>query len=376
MWAVLSALHPVDGKEHPDRISTYEDFVDELNFDGINFPVSVNQISQFEDQNDISITVFGLSKRGDDNHDYDDDNGGFTVFPYRVTKQKKNRHIQLLLVENNYEDDDDDDNDDKTPYKFHYVWVKSMSRLCNRQISKNKHEKHICERCFHAYYSAEKLKNHEETCMNFDTCKVKLPNFGKHFLSFKNFKNKLKAPFIVYADCECILKPVQDRQDKNTIVMQEHELFAIGYYFKCSYDDNFYYYRSTHDVNPAKWFAEELLQIAQYVEGKFKHPISMKDLTAAQVQEYLQAKTCHICEKSLDKKRVRDHCHLTGEFRAAAHEDCNLNYQDTRVIPVVFHNLSGYDAHFILRDICNEFEGKVDLLPLNKERYISFTKHV
>ena len=110
-------------------------------------------------------------------------------------------------------------------------------------------KKYICERCFHAYYDEKKLKDHEENCMNFDSCKVILPTLGKHFVSFKNHKNKLKY-FIVYAECECILKPVQDQQDKNTVVMQEHELFSIGYYFKCSYDENLYFFRSTHDVNP------------------------------------------------------------------------------------------------------------------------------
>ena len=355
-WAVLSALYPVEHGCNPNRASKYKEHASKLNFDGIEFPVKVNQISEFEAQNDISITVFGLSKKNDE----------YTVFPYQPTKQKRQRHIPLLLVENNYDDDDDEE----TPYKFNYVWIKDLSALCNSQISKDRHKKYICERRFHAYYSEEKLKAHEETCMKFDCCKVILPSIGKNFASFKNHKNKLRAPFIVYADCECILKSVQEQQDKNTKVKQEHELFAIGYYFKCSYDDNLYFYRSTHDVNPAKWFAQELLQISKYVETKLKNPIPMKRLTTEQNQEFRQAKVCHICEKPLYKKRVRDHCHLTGEFRGAAHEDCNLNYQDTRVIPVVFHNLTGYDAHFILRDICNEFEGKVDLLPLNKERYI------
>ena len=107
MWAVLSALHPVEHGNHPERVGKYEKYVSELNFDGITFPVSVNQIPKFEAQNDISITVFGLSKRDDQ----------YTVFPYQPTKQQKHKHIQLLLVENNYDDNDEDEN----PYKFHYV---------------------------------------------------------------------------------------------------------------------------------------------------------------------------------------------------------------------------------------------------------------
>ena len=75
--------------------------------------------------------------------------GEFSVFPYQATKQKRTKHIQLLLLENNYDGDDDadddgdDDNDndddhknDETPYKFHYVWIKA---LCSKQVSNHSH---------------------------------------------------------------------------------------------------------------------------------------------------------------------------------------------------------------------------------------------
>ena len=77
-----------------------------------------------------------------------------------------------------------------------------------------------------------------------------------------------------------------------------------------------------------------------------------------------------------DDTRVRDHCHLTGRYRGPAHSNCNLNYKDTYCIPIVFHNLSGYDAHFIIEEIATAFEGRIDLLPITKEKYISFTKNV
>ena len=62
---------------------------------------------------------------------------------------------------------------------------------------------------------------------------------------------------------------------------------------------------------------------------------------------------CHICNKELGKDRVRDHCHLTGKFRSAAHEDCNLKYRVPKFFPVVFHNLSGYDNHLFIKTLGN-----------------------
>lgn len=78
---------------------------------------------------------------------------------------------------------------------------------------------------------------------------------------------------------------------------------------------------------------------------------------------------CHIYKKELADIRVRDHCHVTGKFRGAAHNDCNINYKSTGRIPVVFHNLRGYDSHLIMQD-----EGKqLNCIANNMEKYISFS---
>ena len=76
-----------------------------------------------------------------------------------------------------------------------------------------------------------------------------------------------------------------------------------------------------------------------------------------------------------DKKyrKVRDHCHYTGEYRGAVHTICNLKYSVPKEIPIVFHNGSNYDYHFIIKELVEEFFKKFTWLEENNEKYITFT---
>ena len=60
-----------------------------------------------------------------------------------------------------------------------------------------------------------------------------------------------------------------------------------------------------------------------------------------------------ICNEEFDKDGVRDHCHLSGKFRGADHEVCDLKYKVLKKFPVVFHNLSGYDSHLFIKTLGN-----------------------
>ena len=71
--------------------------------------------------------------------------------------------------------------------------------------------------------------------------------------------------------------------------------------------------------------------------------------------------------------KVRDHCHYTGKHRGAAHNMCNLRYKVPEEIPVVFHNGSTYDYHFIIKELVKEFDGNFECLGENTEKYLMFS---
>ena len=71
--------------------------------------------------------------------------------------------------------------------------------------------------------------------------------------------------------------------------------------------------------------------------------------------------------------KVKDHSHYTGKYRGAAHGICNLRYQLLKEIPVLFHNVSTYDHHFIIKELAEEFEREYECLGENTEKYIAFS---
>ena len=110
-------------------------------------------------------------------------------------------------------------------------------------------------------------------------------------------------------------------------------------------------------------------------------------MTKHDEDHFKKADECHICDNGYTDKdvRVRDHCHITGQYRGSAHQDCNLNFRLTEKIPVVFHNLRGYHNHFLMQEIGEivkkhtytnnkgvECQMNINAIPNNVEKYMAF----
>ncbi|XP_024868174.1 uncharacterized protein LOC112452288, partial [Temnothorax curvispinosus] len=225
--------------------------------------------------------------------------------------------------------------------------------------------------CFHYFSSSDKLQSHTVECRKVNKCAIRLPSENK-WLSFKNHR-KERLPFVVYADLECVLQKTQPDTEHASYAYQHHRVCSIAYYVQCSYDETLSTYRFCRDNDCVAWFVEELNGLAHRVKNILSDIVCMVDLTRDEWETFHSATKCHICKEPFapDDNRVRDYCHLTGRYRGPAHSTCNLNYKDSHFIPVVFHNLSGYDAHFIIKEIAAAFEGKIDVLPITKENSLT-----
>ena len=102
----------------------------------------------------------------------------------------------------------------------------------------------------------------------------------------------------------------------------------------------------------------------------------MTELTDAEKREHEAAESCHICLKPFDdpeNRKVRDHCNYTGFCRGAAHNNCNMKCRIPNLVPIAFHNLSGYDAHLFIKELGKKFnKDDIGVIEENKEKYISF----
>ena len=100
-----------------------------------------------------------------------------------------------------------------------------------------------------------------------------------------------------------------------------------------------------------------------------------RNLIMSEKEEHLfqQSNSCWICKKLIDndEEKVRDHCHVTGKFRGAAHWNCNINLQLTKKVSVIFHNLRGYDSHLIFCEL-DKFDVKISVIPNGLEKCMVF----
>ena len=132
---------------------------------------------------------------------------------------------------------------------------------------------------------------------------------------------------------------------------------------------------------------DEVKYCKTVIKKEFNKPSRM---TKKDEKEFQKAEECHICNKKYTDKdiRVRDHCHITGKYRGSAHQECNLklrvNPEEVK-IPVIFHNLRGYDSHFIMQEIGaivknhayinkkgEKCQMNINAIPNNMEKYMAF----
>ena len=239
--------------------------------------------------------------------------------------------------------------------------------------------------CLNGFRTKSARDKHYEYCSSNGHVKVKMPSEKEKWVKFHDGQYQFKVPFMLCAGfVESILKPVDERYREKMNTMKAERKGEAPY---------------TENINtqvPSGWSVRSTFAYGDVLDplkrlcGKFVGHIEdkvnrlyatfpqqpMTELTDVLRTEHEAAEKCHICLKEFNEpenRKVRDHCHYTGLYRGAAHNNCNLKYRMPDHIPIVFHNLSGYEAHLFIKELGKKFNrDDIGVTAENKEKHISF----
>jgi hypothetical protein len=157
---------------------------------------------------------------------------------------------------------------------------------------------------------------------------------------------------VCYADFEALLTAIHGMSNypdvSSTRPYQLHEAMSFSVLVVTSLDPKdagnvpleHYVYRGK---DAQRKFMEYLKLVCEKVSEVYSRNIPIQ-LDEEGLWKFAEASHCYLCEKEFvnPKDKHQDHCHLTGRYRGVAHNKCNLNFQEKKMLPVFLHNLSGY----------------------------------
>ena len=324
-WAVIAGMKWRDIDNHPKRISKLRRYEDDFDWCKIRFPALFRDIKKFESRNEITINILAFE--------------GNQVYICRKGKEY-DRVANLMLIT---------DHNNK-----HYVTIKSLRRLLSRQNSKHKESQHFCINCLQGFREKKSRDEHLVHCRNNEAVRIEMPK-RKPIVKYPDGQYQFKVPFMMYANFESILEPIQEASNdpnvSSTRGVNIHTPSGWCVYSHFTYGNvanPLTQYRGPDCINK---FCKHIISEAKQLHSSFPEK-PMEPLTKSQIKEYKWVNKCHICFKPFNEKerKVRDHCHYSGIYRGAAHSSCNLQYKIPKYIPVVFHSLAGYEAYLFIRE--------------------------
>ena len=415
----------------PDRA-----YIKNLNYSGIKFPVTIKQYNKIEKQNNININVFGYENE--------------LVFPIYISKERNEDELNLLLISKN-ENESENENENNNHYvlikdfnrfMYHETRHKEKKHFCMYCLQHFSSERILNDHKENCIIingkQAIKMPDKYSRILKFKGFKKQLPVPFVIYADFEAITEKID-------NCQ------RNDNKSYTEAYQNHRDCGYGYKVVCCYDDKFTKKEVIYRGEKAVYkFMEAMLKEVRYCQQVIKEKFNKElKMTKEDEAKFQKADRCHICEEEFssiydcnfcqidrsenymkirkscstcninlhetdscnicknnfkiyetkincvdcrnksDEEPVRDHCHITGKYRGAAHKKCNLNFQITNKIPVIFHNLRGYDSHFIMQEIGaivkkhaykvegedgkeEEIQMNINVIPSNIEKYMAF----
>ena len=162
----------------PQCVSNLRKFLDNYDWSGLGFPVSIKDIGKVETRNNISVNVLAVEGRD--------------IYIHRKGR-RVGREINLLMIS-------------KDGIR-HYTAFKSSSRLLSSKNSNTKRKQHLCMNCLQGFTQELSRDQHQVYCEDNESVRVEMPKQGST-IEFKDGQNQFRVPYIMYADFESNLEPM------------------------------------------------------------------------------------------------------------------------------------------------------------------------
>ena len=258
-YAVTGALNQDKINKNPQRLSKIKSFIDQYNWNDIDFPSTSKDWKKFELNNEsITLDILYVPHKTEKIH-----------LAYKSKHNLTCEKQVILLMITDCE-------------KWHYIAVKRLSGLL-RGVTGNNNSEFYCLNCFHAYRTENKLEKHKKMCENHDSCHVEMPNEDNEITKYNQREKSVKSLFIIYTDLECLLKKIStcynNPEESSTTEINKHTRSGYSLFTHCSFDktkNKLDYYRGDDCMEKfCKDLREHATKIINY-EKKDMIPLTKK----------------------------------------------------------------------------------------------------
>lgn len=344
LYAIMASLWKKEN--NAQRYLQYKRYIKKLKQDFLTYPVGIKQIPRFEENNNVSVNVYGYEK---------------VIYPLYVSSRDVpvHRQIDLLL------------------HKQHYYCIRKLSALVNDCSTSKGHKKNIiCRRCLSAYKTQGQLDVHKQFCKSNGQI-FTLPSPGTT-RKFSNHCAQYQTEFVIYYDFEALAYEC-DTPERTASKMKKvttHIPISIAAKRVCmlsEHDGDLFTYTGRDCVKKFMEYLDHQAGEIDCIHDRYSYPI---DMTERASKKFYEQKNCPICKEvfGVGVRKVADHFHMIEKdnFRSALCNRCNLTYAGTfHNIPVIAHNSNRYDTKLILSEFgrCKDKKRKLNVIAKNKEQF-------
>ena len=424
-YSILAHLNKTSRPTNSKRVASYRKLLEDtdIDFSMCSTPLQMSELDKFENINQMNVNIFSLE-------------GDSIVNPFRLPKIKRTEVVNLLLLKQDVKESDEEEETFHIALITNLDRLLNVhsSNSSNHSYTFCPY----CLSGFDKRYNGSmKLEEHRSWCNGtlYPAARVIYPSCDRKYIGFNKFQSTLYNPLVLYADFEAFQETEEVTDLRNTDkreILTEHKAsgFAIVPVLHKDIDAELEASYYTGE-NAMERFFDELERIDEEYNEIFEShcKTKMKKLTQAQLEKFWSEKKCHFCNNSFidgppsyvtnpgvgtsknkynivgetdvfddemvkyfndpnqreplrarkegsmpPGERVQDHCHITGDFRGAAHYQCNLRAQVRQEVPIFFHNLSKYDSHFILQAVGKrQYVSNFNVIAKTVERFAGFS---